>query len=82
MAGWRQGINSFIVAHLIILGLGSILLYIKGVYFGGLYDPLSSGGGDIRVVKETLVSFNPYSVAKYLVHAPFGNEGWIISINN
>ena len=43
---------------------------------------MSSGGGDIRVVKETLVSLNPYSVAKYLVHAPFGNEGWIISINN
>ena len=43
---------------------------------------MSSGGGDIRVVKETLVSLNPYSVAKYLVHAPFENKGWIISINN
>ena len=43
---------------------------------------MSSGRGDIRVVKETLVSLNPYSVAKYIVHAPFGNEGWIISINN
>ena len=78
----RDKVSTVLGAHLIILSLGSILLYIKGVYFGGLYDPLSSGGGDIRVVKETLVSLNPYSVAKYLVHAPFRNEGWIVSINN
>ena len=34
-------VSTVLEAHLIILGLGSILLYIQGVYFGGLDDPLS-----------------------------------------
>ena len=79
--GSRQGINSFRSAFYYFRFKINFIIY-KGVYFGGLYDPLSSGGGDVRVVKESLVSLNSYSVAKYLVRAPFGNEGWIININN
>lgn len=78
----RDRVSTILGAHLVSLGCGSLLLFLKGVYFGGIYDPSSSGGGDVRVVKESLVSLNPYNIAKYLVRAPFGNEGWIVSINN
>lgn len=52
------------------------------MYVGGIYDTWSSAGGDVRVVKSRAVSLNPYVIGRYLVRAPFGSEGWIISINN
>lgn len=78
----RYKISSILGAHLAALGVAALLLYTKAVSLGGLYDPSSSGGGDVRLVKETSVSLNPYIIGKYLVRAPFGNEGWIISVNN
>jgi len=57
------------------------LLFAKAVYLGGLYDTSASGGGDIRLIKYTCVSFNPYVLGRYLPRAPFGSEGWLISIN-
>ena len=64
------------------LGTASLVLFVKSVYINGLYDSWSAGGGDIRLVKETSVTLNPYILGRYLVRAPFGSEGWIISINN
>ena len=58
------------------------MLFIKAVYLGGLYDTSASGGGDIRLIKDTCVTLNPYVLGRYLLRAPFGSEGWIISINN
>ena len=74
--------SSILGSHLGILGLSSILLYLKSIYIGGLYDTLASGGGDVRILKQNNISFNPYSLGKYLFRSPFGNEGWIISVNN
>merc|ERR1712060_379175 len=77
------GIFHFIFgAHLGALGIGSLLLFVKSVYLGGIYDTLSSGGGDVRLLRESCVTLNPYLLGRYLVRAPFGNEGWIISVNN
>ena len=39
-------------------------------------------GGDVRIVKDRAISLNPFILGRYLVRAPFGSEGWIISINN
>ena len=50
--------------------------------FGGLYDTSASGGGDIRLMKDIHVTYNPYVLGRYLPRAPYGSEGWIISINN
>merc|ERR1711933_68074 len=74
--------RSIFGAHLGALGIGSILLFVKAVYLGGIFDTLSSGGGDVRLVRESCVTLNPYLLGRYLIRAPFGNEGWIISINN
>ena len=44
-------------------------------------DTWASGGGDVQLIKYYTISLNPYVLARYLARAPYGNEGWIISIN-
>jgi photosystem II CP43 chlorophyll apoprotein len=78
----RFRVTAILGAHLGTLALASLLLFAKAVYLGGLYDTSASGGGDVRLIKYTCVSFNPYVLGRYLLRAPFGSEGWIISINN
>jgi photosystem II CP43 chlorophyll apoprotein len=78
----RYRITSILGAHLVALGSGSMLLFIKSVYLTGLYDTSASGGGDVRLIKESSVTLNPYVLGRYLLRAPFGSEGWIISVNN
>ena len=78
----RTRITSILGAHLCILGSASLLLFGKGVYFGGVYDTWASGGGDIRLIKYTTICLNPYILGRYFLRAPFGSDGWIISINN
>ena len=78
----RYRITTLLGSHLGILGAASLLLFLKGVSIEGFYDTWASGGGDIRLIKETSVSLNPYVLGRYFVRAPFGSEGWIISINN
>jgi photosystem II CP43 chlorophyll apoprotein len=77
----RFRLTAILGAHLAFLGLASFLLQLKATKYGGLYDTWASGGGDARLIKDTSVSLNPYVLGRYLFRAPFGNEGWIISIN-
>merc|ERR1711933_512517 len=56
----RYKISSILGVHLKILGIGSILLFIKVIYLGGIYDTLSSGGGDIKLLLENYITLNPY----------------------
>ena len=58
------------------------MLLLKATFLGGLYDTWASGGGDIRLIKNSAISLNPYVLFRYLVRSPFGGEGCIISINN
>jgi len=78
----RFRITAILGAHNGTLGSAALLLTLKAVYLGGLYDTWASGGGDIRLIKDQCVTLNPYVLGRYLVRAPFGSEGWIISINN
>jgi photosystem II CP43 chlorophyll apoprotein len=78
----RFRITAILGAHLGSLAIAALLLSVKAVYFAGLYDTTASGGGDVRLIKDTCVTLNPYVLARYLLRAPFGSEGWIISINN
>ncbi len=78
----RFRITAILGAHLLTLGSQALLLFVKAVYLGGLYDTWASGGGDIRLMKHLCVSLNPGVLSRYLARPPFGSEGWIISINN
>jgi len=66
--------------HLIVLGIGALLLVAKSIFFGGLYDTWAPGGGDVRVI--TNPTLNPAVIFGYLTRSPFGGEGWIVSVNN
>ena len=78
----RFRITAILGAHNGTLGSAALLLTLKGVYLGGLYDTWASGGGDIRLIKDQCVTLNPYVLGRYLARAPLGSEGWIISINS
>ena len=54
----RYRITTLLGSHLGIIGAASLLLFLKGVSIEGFYDTWASGGGDIRLIKETSVSLN------------------------
>ncbi len=76
----KNQMTNIIGYHLILLGCGAFLLVFKAMFFGGVYDTWAPGGGDVRVI--TNPTLNPAVIFGYLVKAPFGGEGWIMSVNN
>jgi photosystem II CP43 chlorophyll apoprotein len=76
----KNKMTNIIGFHLIILGCGAWLLVLKAMFFGGVYDTWAPGGGDVRVI--TNPTLNPAVIFGYLIKAPFGGEGWIISVDN
>ena len=46
----KNQMTTILGIHLILLGLGAWLLVLKAMSYGGLYDPWSPGGGDVRIV--------------------------------
>ena len=75
----RTKTTSILGIHLSFVGSGSMLLSILGQLYA-FYDAFTSGGGDIRISPKATT--NLFRLASYLLKAPFGGQGWIISINN
>ena len=78
----RFRITAILGAHLLTLGFGCGLLFVKAVYLGGVYDTWGCGGGDIRLLRAAPACLNPYVVGTYLSRPPFGSTAWIISMSN
>jgi photosystem II CP43 chlorophyll apoprotein len=76
----KNQMTNIIGYHLILLGLGALLLVFKAMFYGGVYDTWAPGGGDVRLI--TNPTLNPATIFGYLTKAPFGGEGWIIGVNN
>ena len=76
----KNQMTNIIGYHLILLGCGAFLLVFKAMFFGGVYDTWAPGGGDVRII--TNPTLDPGVIWGYLTRAPFGGEGWIISVNN
>lgn len=78
----RFRITAILGAHLGSYGSAALFVFSKGVYLTGLYDTSASGGGSIRLIKDSSLSLNAYVLFRYLARAPFGSNGSIISMNN
>ncbi len=76
----KNKMTTIIGFHLIVLGLGALLLVIKAMFVGGVYDSWAPGGGDVRII--TNPTLNPAVIFGYLTTSPFGGDGWIIGVNN
>ena len=77
---FHNKMSTILGIHLVILGIGAWLLVWKAMYFGGLFDPWSVGGGDVRVISNPTIS--PGIIFGYLLKSPFGRDGWIVSVDN
>jgi len=78
----RFRMTAILGAHLATLALSALLLFVKALYFSGLYDTWASAGGDVRVIKDSIIGLNGYVLARYLIRAPFGSQGWIVTVDN
>lgn len=67
--------TSILGTHLVLLGLGALLLVAKAMFFGGLYDPVVE---NVRVV--TNPTLNPAVIFGYLLGAV--GKFWIAGVDN
>jgi len=76
----KNQMTNIIGYHLILLGVGALLLVFKAMFFGGVYDTWAPGGGDVRIINNP--TLNPAVIFGYLVESPFGGDGWIVGVDN
>nr|YP_010261083.1 photosystem II CP43 chlorophyll apoprotein [Cephaleuros parasiticus]UIB39024.1 photosystem II CP43 chlorophyll apoprotein [Cephaleuros parasiticus] len=76
----KSKIASILGIHLILLGLGALLLWFKASAGGGVYDTWAPGGGDVRVITNPTLKAS--IIFGYLLKSPFGGDGWIVSVDN
>jgi photosystem II CP43 chlorophyll apoprotein len=78
---WRDRFrtSSVLGAHLLFLGAGALLL-VLGSLRPGAYDTWAAGGGELRVLKEDSLTLNLWVLGPLLARAPFGGEGFIVSV--
>jgi photosystem II CP43 chlorophyll apoprotein len=78
---WEDGnkMTSILGIHLVLLGLGALLLVVKATQFGGLYDPTIA---NVRLI--THPTLNPLTIFGYLVGIT--RDGWTLrgmaAVNN
>lgn len=76
----KNKMTNIIGFHLIILGCGALLLVLKAMFFGGVYDTWAPGGGDVRII--TNPTLNPAVIFGYVLKSPLGGSGWLIGVDN
>lgn len=64
--------------HLTLLGIGALLLVAKAMFWGGVFDPWTADGGNVRIISHP--TLNPIKIYGYLFGA-WGAEG-IAAVDN
>ncbi len=78
--GDKDKITLILGFNLIWLGVFALLFVCKAMFWGGVYDTWAPGGGDVRLI--THPTLNPLTIFGYLTRTPYGQQGWIIGVNN
>jgi len=76
----RNKMTTILGIHLILLGIGVLLLVFKAFYFGGVYDTWAPRGGDVRKITNLTLSLSV--IFGYLLKSPFRGDGWIVSVDD
>ncbi len=68
----KDKMTTILGIHLILLGVGALMLVAKAIFAGGLFDANIGMGGDVRVI--TNPTLNPLRIFSYLfpVHGAIG----------
>uniref|UniRef100_UPI00300227F3 photosystem II CP43 chlorophyll apoprotein n=1 Tax=Cephaleuros diffusus TaxID=1519597 RepID=UPI00300227F3 len=72
----KNKISSILGIHLVLLGLGALLLVFRAST-GGVYDTWAP---DVRVITNPTLKASV--IFGYLLKSPFGGDGWIVSVDN
>jgi photosystem II CP43 chlorophyll apoprotein len=78
--GDKDKITLILGFNLIWLGVFALLFVCKAMFWGGVYDTWAPGGGDVRLISHP--TLNPLTIFGYLIRTPYGQQGWIIGVNN
>ena len=77
----RFRISGVLGVHLVLLGGGALALVSSAVGVG-VYDAWAGGGGALRALKQDSLPFSVLTLGAYLARAPFGGQGFLVSVNN
>jgi len=78
----RFRVSSVLGVHLCLLGAGAPALVFCSTAAGGLFDAWAGGGGALRALKQDSLPLSPLALGAYLARAPFGGQGFVVSVNN
>ncbi|WP_250123916.1 chlorophyll a/b binding light-harvesting protein [Chroococcidiopsis sp. CCMEE 29] len=74
----KDKMTTILGIHLMLLGVGALLLVAKAMFWGGLFDSWAAGSGDVRVINHP--TLNPFRIYGYLFGV-WGREG-IAAVDN
>jgi photosystem II CP43 chlorophyll apoprotein len=77
----RFRLTSILGAHLLTLGIASLLL-VGTALSSGVFDTWACGGGNPRVLKIDAMTLNFFVLTRYFIKTPFGSEGWILGVHS